>query len=219
MKGNCEALVDVGFILDSSGSLRNDYVKQKYFLKTLAAMFGVSSVGSRVGVVTFSYVSELSIKLSDYSNISSFNQAVDNITWMGSTSRIDKALRLAQKELFNLVNGGRDGVPKLLILLTDDSQTQEPGAESPGEIADELRADGINIIVVGIGKGVNKTELVQIAGNPQNVYSAFSYDELTGSDFITSSKEGTCKRGNNVLFFSDQISKGQKQKYRVSVRI
>ena len=73
MKGNCEALVDVGFILDSSGSLRNDYVKQKYFLKTLAAMFGVSSVGSRVGVVTFSYVSELSIKLSDYSNISSFN--------------------------------------------------------------------------------------------------------------------------------------------------
>ena len=198
-KPTCEAIVDVGFILDSSGSLRNDYVKEKEFLKTLAATFGVSSDGSRAGVVTFSYYTEHSIKLSDYNDITNFGQAVDKIPLMGSTTRIDKALRLAQKELFSLSNGGRAGVPKLLIMLTDGSQTQDAGAEDPGDIADELRADGINILVVGIGKGINETELEHIAGSQQTVFSAATFDELIGNDFIASIKKGSCDQGNKVV--------------------
>ena len=198
-KASCEAVVDVGFILDSSGSLRRDYGKEKDFLKTLAATFGVSTNGSRAGVVTFSYYTELSIKMNDHSDISSFSQAVDKIPLMGSTTRIDKALRLAQKELFSLPNGGRAGVPKLLILLTDGSQTQDAGAEDPGDIAEELRADGINILVVGIGQGVNETELAHISGDPKNVYSASSFDELIANDFVASIKRGSCEQGNECV--------------------
>ena len=51
---SCQTKVDVGFILDSSGSLKNDYDTEKNFLKALAASFGVSSDGARAGVVTFS---------------------------------------------------------------------------------------------------------------------------------------------------------------------
>ena len=46
---------------------------------------------------------------------------------MGSTTRIDKGLRLAQKKMFELENGGRPGVAKILFLLTDGSQTQDRG--------------------------------------------------------------------------------------------
>ena len=207
-KASCKAVVDVGFILDSSGSLRKDYGKEKDFLKTLAAAFGVSPNASRAGVVTFSYFSELSVKLSDHGDLSSFKQAVDNIPLMGSTTRIDKALRLAQKELFSLGNGGRAGVPKLLILLTDGSQTQDAGAEDPGDIADELRADGINILVVGIGNGINATELAHIGGGQKNVYSADSFDKLIGADFVRSIKKDSCEIGNAVLF-CNRLSKAK----------
>lgn len=201
VKPTCDAKVDVGFILDSSGSLRNEYGKEKDFLKTLAGAFGVSQSGSRAGVITFSYYTEHSIKLSDYDDLSSFNEAVDKIPLMGSTTRIDKALRLSQQEMFTLANGARPGVPKVLILLTDGSQTQDAGAEDPGDVADELRRVGVKILVVGVGKGVNATELERIAGKAENSYTATTFDDLLAGDFVKTVKEDTCKTGKvNAMF-------------------
>ena len=191
----CKSIVDVGFILDSSGSLRNDYGKEKEFLKALAATFGVSDKGSRAGVVTFSYNAEHSIKLDDFFDFTSFGNAVDKIPLMGSLTRIDRSLRLAQKELFALGNGGRPGIPKLLILLTDGSQTLEAGAEDPAKIADELRASGIKTLVVGIGQGVNNTELARISGAQKNAFTADSFDELIESEFVNNIVTESCNVG------------------------
>ena len=193
VRTSCQAVVDIGFILESTDSVKAEHRKAKEFLKFFAASFGISSKETRAGVVTFSYFGELSIKLSDHSNISSFNRAVDNITLMGSTARIDKALCLAQRKLFSLANGGRLGVPKLLILLTYSSPVQNARV---GEIADELRADGINILVVGIGRYMNATELLQIADSQQNVYIT---NNLYASNFVSSTKKDTCERGNAFL--------------------
>merc|ERR1712168_1452028 len=113
--------------------------------------------------VTFSYTAELSIPLNANENNADFNAAVDAIPLMGSTTRIDKAFRLTQQEMFTDANGARANVPKILILLTDGSQTADADAEDPGDIADELRAVGISLIVVGIGAGTNQTELNHMA--------------------------------------------------------
>ena len=194
-------MVDVGFILDSSGSLRRDYSKEKDFLKALAATFGVSSNGSRAGVVTFSHHAEHSIKLNEHTDLTSFDAAVDSIPLMGSTTRIDKALRLTQKELFSIPNGGRPGVTKVLIVLTDGSQTKDAGAEDPGDVADEIRKSGINILTVGIGKGVNKTELAHISGGADKVFSAASFDQLISSQFLDVVNNAGCESGMYDLCF------------------
>jgi Mg-chelatase subunit ChlD len=196
----CKAKVDVGFILDSSGSLRADYGKEKDFLKALAASFGIGVNASRAGVVTFSYFTEHSIRMKDHDNLVSFNEAVDKIPLMGSTTRIDKALRLAQKELFSLVNGARPGVPKLLILLTDGSQTRDADAEEPGDIAEEIRKSGVKVVVVGIGSGVNKTELSHLSGGGANLYTAASFDELIGIPFVTEVTRSACSNGMYCIF-------------------
>ena len=202
----CKAKVDVGFILDSSGSLRDDYDKEKDFLKELASTFGVSDTESRAAVVTFSYNSEHSIKLSDHTDIASFNRAVDNIPLMGSTTRIDKALRLSQRDLFSLSNGARPGTPKLLILLTDGSQTLDVDAENPGDIAQEIRESGIKILVIGVGQGINKTELYQLGGDANNVFNADTFDELIDSTFIDKVISTSCKAGEfrKILKMSQQ---------------
>ena len=70
-------------------------------MKRIASSFGITESGSRAGVITFSYNVENSIKLNDHFDISSFGNSVDNIPLMGHTTRIDKALRLAQKVLIH----------------------------------------------------------------------------------------------------------------------
>ena len=192
---SCQAVVDVGFILDSSGSLRREYHKEKNFLKTLAAVFGITENGSRAGVITFSYHAVHSIKLHNFTDLNSFSKAVDDIPLMGSTTRIDRALRLAQKEMFSSRNGGRLGVAKLLILLTDGSQTPDADAEEPGKIGEELRKMGVSIISIGIGEGVNETELAHIAGGENSTYSASTFDKLKDSAFLHDIKSSSCQIG------------------------
>ena len=62
--------------------------------------------------------------MKDHTDITSFSAAVDAIPLMGSTTRIDRALRLTQKELFAKQFGAREKNENVLILLTDGSQTQ-----------------------------------------------------------------------------------------------
>lgn len=62
---SCEAVADVGFILDSSGSLKDEYHKEKLFIKVIARAFGISFHGSRAAVVTFSSDVEHSIKVTE----------------------------------------------------------------------------------------------------------------------------------------------------------
>ena len=195
----CKAKVDLGFVLDSSGSIANDYQNEKDFLKSVAAIFGTSADDSRAGVITFSHNVEHSIKLNDHTDLASFNAAVDAIPLMGSVTRIDKALRLTQKEMFTVANGARAGLAKILVLLTDGSQTQSSDAEDPAAIAAELRNAGIHVIVVGMGSGVNPTELAKIAGGDDKVFTAASFSDLLSDDFMKSVQEKACE-GKSYFF-------------------
>ena len=69
----------------------------------------------------------------------SFEKTVTAIPLMGFTTRIDRALRLAQKEFYSPENGGRSGVKRMLVLLTDGTQTKSRRAEDPVVIAEEIR--------------------------------------------------------------------------------
>ena len=71
---------------------------------------------------------------------------------------------MTQNELFAPENGARGTTAKILIVLTDGSQTPDPDAENPGLIADEIRDKGVQIVAVGVGNGTNVLELDHIAG-------------------------------------------------------
>merc|ERR1712226_369002 len=191
-KIECKVAVDIGFILDSSGSLRYQYQTEKDFLKLVAESFGLSKDGSRAAVVTFSYWAEHSIKLKDYYNILSFGAAVDAIPLMGYTTRLDRSLRLVQKEMFKKESGAREDSPKLLVLLTDGSQTKDADAEEPAEIADELRTEGVNSIVVGIGRYTDPVELLHLAGGQENLFMSQSFDDLLKSNLVNKVREQSC---------------------------
>ena len=72
---------------------------------------------------------------------------------------------------------------------------QDADAEDPAAIADELRDVGISLIVVGIGAGTNDTELSRIAGGPDNAFTAASFEELVGGEFVGQLTEKSCEVG------------------------
>ena len=191
----CDAVADIGFLLDASHNREEYYINEKNFLKTLAAYMGVSSNKTRIGVISFSFYAELNIKLIDHSNIISFNTAVDDIPLMNLSTRIDKALMLAGKDMFNIVNGARPGYPKLLILLISNPQMRSVAMERPSDVAEKIRKQGINILIIGIGSDVDPNELVEIGGGPENLYIAATNDVLSNNDFVEQIKEATCTLG------------------------
>merc|ERR1712168_1768272 len=111
---------------------------------------------------------------------------------MGHTTRIDRALRLTQRELVAPENGARPGIVKILILLTDGSQTGDNDAEDPGNIAEEIRQSGVKILVVGVGSGVDLKELDHMAGGKGKAFTAKSFDELIGKDFVAKLTAKSC---------------------------
>ena len=189
---NCNDVADIGFILDSSYSLRNQYTQEKYFLKSLASKFSISEHGIRGSVVTFSSFTLLSIKFNEHYQTSTFNVAVDKIPLIGLKTRIDKALRLTQSQMFTQNNGARHGVPKILILLTDGSQTRAHGAEDPALVAAELRRSGVQLVVIGIGERVDFDELNSIAGDNNRIFTAASFKELVTKDFVSKIFSSAC---------------------------
>ena len=186
-------MADVVFLLDSSGSMTSlNYQKEKDFLKSIATKFVGSKYQSRIGLITFSNVAEYSIKLKDATDIASFKIAIDSIPLMGTVTRIDKALQLAQKIIFDRNTGARPAIPKVLVLLTNGYQTQEADTEDPAVIANELRKAGISIIVLGIGSSVKKGELTGISGSSLDYYNTPTFDDLLSDAFIKSAQDAQC---------------------------
>ena len=200
----CERTADIGFVVDSSGSMRRDFSKEKQFVKDLAGTLGIGKEGgNRAGIVTFSYYAELTAKLSDSVPSSSpssgggdFNALVDKVPFMGYTTRIDRALKLVSKEMFEESNGARAGVPKILFVLTDGTQTKDRDAVDPASIASELREKlGVHVFVIGIGRKVDPGELSRIAGERSRLFLAKDINQLKSTDLIGDISSSSCRQG------------------------
>ena len=107
--------MDIGFVLDASGSVEEHYKKEKRFVQQLATAFDISKEGSRAGVIQFSDDAELSIPLSAYTDAESFNMAVEKLSYPMYRTRIDLALKMARDELFDPKNGARPDKKKVWV--------------------------------------------------------------------------------------------------------
>ena len=81
-------------------------------------------------------------------------QAVDALPFDRGVTRIDLALREAQRNFFTPAMGARLSAAKIVIVLTDGKQTTgRADYVNPATVAQELRDAGISTIVVGMGSG------------------------------------------------------------------
>eukprot|EP00794_Sanderia_malayensis_P005127 gene5127-5775_t len=193
----CENVVDIAFLLDSSNSIRDDYNKAKLFIEKLATRFGISKEGSHAGVVVFSAESQVKtfIRLDQFYDLEAFRREVAQLPFYGFVTRIDLALKEANRYLFTKEAGARNEVKKLVFLITDGRQN--PGLKfgkrlDPVQTASPLHERGIPIYAIGIGNRVRKHELVEITRSPSNVYTVKNFDQLLDDVFVELVSEQSC---------------------------
>jgi len=197
-ENTCRNIVDIAFIMDSSGSVRKYYIDEKYFVQRIASRFEIIEAGSHGGVILFSshgYIKTL-IKFTDFLTTASFNQAVGNLPYYGYMTRIDTALKLAHTELYTSEGKTRPNVHKLLFLITDGRQNPdfENGKRlDPAREAEKLHLSGVQIYAVGIGSKVNITELALITKDKNKVYSATDFKELVSDAFVSKVSKQLCE--------------------------
>ena len=181
----CGSKVDIAFVLDASGSiLPKQYKLQKEFVSKAAAANNISRGGIHVGVVLFSDSSTAPIKLSDYYTAPDFANGVNELKHECSITRIDKGLKTAYDKLLTKRYGARDGVPKVLFLITDGKQTRRYNFIEPRVASMPLKKDGVHITAIGIGSGADRGELEEITGNKESVYMVKYFNQLHKKEFF-----------------------------------
>lgn len=171
--------VDVGILMDESGSVHNkEFEKEKNFVKALAGHFQFGPSAAQFGVVTYSTGSQLDIALNRYRDLASFQRGVSAIRYHGGWTHTGTALKLAYSQLFSSGKGARANVAKVLVIITDGESTG--GMKTLMDPIKKLKESRVNIISIGVGHKTNKHELNFMASSPANthVFSVNNMDQL-----------------------------------------
>lgn len=112
----CRPVLDIAFIVDSSGSIgRNNWVRVKRFVKALISKLDVSASGTHVAAVAYSTNPEVVTRFRSYQGTDHVNRLIDRMRYQRGFTYTDKALLLADRDLFQTSNGMRANVPKVLF--------------------------------------------------------------------------------------------------------
>ena len=99
----CRSRVDLGFLIDGSGSIRKHFTRVLDFVKTLISFFPISPRQTRVGVVVFSSRPYPIFPFNRYYSKTSVIRAVDRIRYPYGGTRIGRALRFVSRYEFSKV--------------------------------------------------------------------------------------------------------------------
>ena len=171
--------LDVGFILDGSGSINdadpNNWGRLIFFICDVISQ--LPEQGTQVGVVVFSQTADLKIRLKDYHKRDRLLDAVRQLTYPGMDTYTAGGLYVARTQLFNEHNGDRANAPNVAVLITDGESTIDKMKTIPN--AQALHRDGIRVICVGIGDGLSEDEIRAVSSPPHEK----DVDYFTGKGF------------------------------------
>lgn len=139
---------DIVFLLDASSFVsRENFVKEKDFVKSMAKVLNVAPESSRAAVILIGTFPDTKVTFNEYRTLRDFNELVDKAQSFGGSRRIDRALEEASKVLVDR----RRGVPHVVVLVTGGKQSQS-GNNIPFENAVKpLDKIGAHTFVVAIG--------------------------------------------------------------------
>ena len=198
----------MGFLLDQSSSIggHRNFKFETDFVKDVLDNFNGGENKIRAGVIKYGEIAELNIKLNEFEYLNDFKNALDRrVRFKGSRlTRIDRALDMANKQLFTEANGDQPGSPNYLILVTDGRQNSGNWSVDHNFVrwfAKPLWDRNITIFAVGVGKA-KLSQLKRIAGrNGRAIYRTRLRNLKEAVDSIIPTQ---CK-GEKSLFFSNSV--------------
>lgn len=149
--------LNVCFAIDESGSISpTDFIEQTEAIVAIAQELSTFAPGSTLSAVGFSSFAEL-IQSPTTDINGEFVQAIQGNSQLGGTTSSGAALQLCQTQIASAAD------PRIIVLLTDGADNTMPFGTS---VAGGIKNNGIIIITIGIGSGINAPSLRSIASSP-----------------------------------------------------
>ncbi|XP_062871862.1 von Willebrand factor A domain-containing protein 1 [Trichomycterus rosablanca] len=161
---------DILLLLDSSGSVSNfEFFHMLNFIKEFVQPFSLGPDQVRIALLQVGTEPHLDFNFEAYESQQDLQNALQRIQKLGGETNTVGALVLAKEWTFKhgIPGGAREGVPRVLIWITD-------GVE-PGDVQKtmaELREDGVYVLVVSTGQG-NYQLLRDVVSPPAAVHLYF----------------------------------------------
>ena len=164
--------MDVVFVLDSSGSIGSDFPNVLTFVSEIVSRFVIGENDTQVGIVRFSFNSSVEIELAEFGNKGTLIPAIMGLSsTTGGTTNTAAGIIDGNAQLYGM--RGRPDANKVLIVITDGNSNE---GGSTITAATDVKNAGAEVVAVGIGRGVNETELNIIASESSRVYRPNSFD-------------------------------------------
>lgn len=206
----CDTKADVTFLLDSSNNVGpQNFVKELNFIKDVSNNMQVAPDKVQVSALTFGTGVNNQFYLNQYTDNMALQQAITSIPYKGGMAKIPNAIRFATGTSFSPIHGGRGDAPHVAVLLTN----QPSGTIDQVKLeAQTARDNGLIMYTVGIGSGVDQSELQEIASQPdgRHMFQAQNFDTLDSLSDLLATKicNGTLrlyKTDNSYVRFSSVV--------------
>lgn len=172
VQGSCppgEGQVDVALIVDQSGSMTGAAISASQ-AAAIGFLAELDPKGAQVALVAFSTTATVLQPLTR--DLRQVVRAVARITAGGTTNYTD-ALNKGLGELTG--PNSRPASPRIMVMMTDGNPTDRTDVETT---ANRVKAAGITLYTVGLGKELDRRLLEQIASSPDLFYEAPSETQL-----------------------------------------
>jgi len=192
--------MDLGFLIGGSSSVegqgRGNFQKVINFVKQMVNEFEISQHDTHVGVVLFDHRANVVFGFHNYTDKYYIMRHISAIEYRGGGTRTASALSVVQNGLYK--TSSRNGIPKILIVLTDGKSR-----DNVKDPAQRLRDLGVTIYAVGIGSKINEDELKEMATDPDadHVFTS-GFDDL--GTIVQAIKNNICQ-GEDVSFSNSLI--------------
>lgn len=137
----------------------------------MVKQFNISEDRVHIGLAQFAMDFNHEFYLNQHFEKEACVSHIQRLKYTSGTTNIGKALRHIEK-YFDTSHGGRIGVPKILVLISD-------GNSDDGVLEAGVHLRGLGIIVYAIAVGdYYPVELHRITGAPKRIFPTNSFDEL-----------------------------------------
>ena len=178
----CDASLDVAFVVDLSSRDQQEFKSIKTVAKKIVGGFSFNKTGPRAALVSFSDQAVMQMPFELYENPTNFKNAIDLLAMEKGERKLSTALEVTFKDLFSGNIDGRTKNPKMVFLITTGQQRNDSGLIPPSFVAEQFHEVGIKIFALGVGKDVNKDELVKITKDKELVRVIKNPEDLKKED-------------------------------------
>ena len=194
--GQCDAPLDLVFVIDSSGSINfagaGNWDRVLKFVNDIVSKRVIGPTATRVGVVRYSTEVDSMFYLNTYNNKDSLKNAITGISYKGRDTNTAGGIREMRTVQFTAAHGDRPSVPNVAIVITDGESKINPEQTVPE--AQIAHGQGITVYSIGITEKVNRDEVSGISSPPHDLnQNYFLRREFTNLDnLIQTIIDATC---------------------------